>query len=205
MKLNEKIVAYSYRFVSFLQKQLEEKFKEIDQIILYGSVAKGTAEEESDVDIFIDTEADIETDVETVLEQFYESKDYMLFRSKGVENEINIKTGKLSQWKELHRSITATGKVLWGDFKPVEAPIGTQHQLLFHWNKIGKSRTAFLNKLYGYQTQERKIKGLLEEWDGKKVGKSAVLIPFKYKNKMFEILKKYEVNAKNIELFTVET
>ncbi len=205
LKLNEKLTAYACRFVSYLQDNLNKKSKEIDQIILYGSVARGTANNESDVDLFIDTESDLEEDIENILTQFYKSRDYTLFKAKGIENEINIKTGKLSKWKELHRSITANGKVLWGDFKASETPIGTQHQILFHWDKISKSRTAFLNKMYGYQTKERKIKGLIDEWGGKKIGKSAVLIPFKYKKEMFALLKRYKVNAKNIELFTLES
>jgi len=205
LTLSKKLIVYASRFVSFLQDNLDEQFNEIDQIILYGSVARGTATEESDVDLFIDTEANIEKNIENVLGHFYKSKDYTLFKSKGVGNEINVKTGRLSKWKELHRSITANGKVLWGDFKATETPIGTKHHILFHWDAIGRSRTAFLNKMYGYTTKERRIKGVLEVWHGKKIGKSAVLIPYKYKEKMFDILKKYNVNAKNIELFTMES
>ena len=205
LNLNEKLIAYACRFVSFLQINLNAKLEKIDQIILYGSVARGTANEESDVDLFIDTESDLGEEIENVLTLFYKSRDYTLFKAKGIENEINIKTGRLSKWKELHRSITANGKVLWGNFKATEAPIGTQHQILFHWDKIGKSRTAFLNKMYGYKTQKRVIKGCLNKWNGKKIGKSAVLIPFKYKKEMFDLLEKYRVNAKNIELFTLES
>lgn len=202
--MNEKLRAYASRFASFLIEDLEKKISEVDNIILYGSVVQGTADKDSDVDIFIDTEADIEETVKEILDRFYESREYTLFKAKGVDNEISIKVGMLKEWKELHRSIVSTGKVLWGDFRAREKPVGTKHKVLFYWDKISRGRTSFLNKLYGFKTGEAKRKGLLEKWGGRKTGKSSVLIPYKYRDKMYELIEKYRVNAKSIELFEVD-
>lgn len=204
IKLNEDLKAYASYFVSFLIERLTEKIENINQIILYGSVVRGTATKESDIDIFIDTEVEIEETINKILDKFYESRIYTLFRAKGIYNEINLKIGKLEDWEELHRSITSSGKVLWGDFKSTKTPVGTKHKILIYWDNIGKSRTSFLNKLYGFETKGKKVKGLLDKWNGKKTGKSSIIIPFKHKDKIFELLEEYKVNAKSIEVFSVE-
>ncbi len=207
IKLSEEIRAYASRFVSFLLDNLDNKINDINQIILYGSVAKGTATKKSDVDIFIDTKTNdkkIKEASDEILENFYKSRDYLLFKTRGVDNEISLKVGKLRDWRELHKSITATGKVLWGDFKATETPVGTKHMILLYWDKVGKSRTSFLNKLYGFKTKGKELEGLIEKWNGEKTGKSSVIIPFKYKDQMFTLLKEYEVNAKSKEVFVSE-
>lgn len=202
--MNKKLKSYATRFTSFLIEKMGKDISKIDNIILYGSVARGTADKKSDVDLFIDTKHDIEEKIDNILEQFYNSREYTLFRTKGVKNEIEIKTGELKEWEELHQSISSTGIVLWGNYKATEKPIGTEHQIIFYWDKIEKSRTSFLNKLYGYKTQENKRIGLLEKWGGQKIGKSSVMIPIQYKEQILELIKKHKVNAKNIEIYTIE-
>ncbi|MFW5953484.1 MAG: nucleotidyltransferase domain-containing protein [Candidatus Natronoplasma sp.] len=202
--MDEILKAYSARFTSFLIEKLGRETSKIDNIILYGSVARGTADEESDVDIFVDTSHEMEEMINEILEEFYDSREFTLFRSKGVDNEIELKIGELSEWKDLHRSISSTGKVLWGRYKTTEEPIGTQHKIIFYWDKIGRSRSSFLNKLYGYESKEKKIVGLLEKWNGKKIGKSSIMIPIQHKEDMLELIEEYDVNAKNIEVFSLE-
>ncbi len=202
--MDEILQAYAVRFTSFMIERLGEEISKIDDIILYGSVARGTADRDSDVDIFVDTTHDIKEKVDEILEEFYDSREYTLFRSKGVNNEIELKIGKLSEWEDLHRSISSTGKVLWGRYKTTEEPIGTEHKIIFYWDKIGRSRSSFLNKLYGYRSKDNKIVGLLEEWKGKKIGKSSIMIPFRYKDDMLDLIEEYDVNAKNIEVFSLD-
>lgn len=203
-ELNQELKAYASRFTSYLIQELGEKTQEINHIILYGSVARETADPKSDIDLFIDTKADLKSEIEETLEKFRETKDYRIYRTKGINNEIRPKVGELKKWKELQRSIISTGKVLWGDFKATERPIDTKHQILIYWEGIGKSRSSFLNKIYGFKTKGEKRKGLLEEWNGKKTGKSSILIPFKHKKEAFDLLEKHDVNAKTIELFTAD-
>lgn len=193
------IKAYASSFASFLIEKVGDK---IDRIILYGSVAKGEATKESDVDIFIDTKKDIEDEVKKVLNEFYNSREATLFKAKGIDNEIAVRAGRLRDWKDLHRSITSTGITLWGPFEAMEIPIGTKHEVIFYWDKIGISRGAFLNKLYGFKTKGREYRGLLEKWNGKKIGKSSILIPVRYREEMIKLIKKYKVDAKSIEVFT---
>ena len=202
--MDEKLKAYAARFASFLIERLGEETSKIDNIILYGSVARGTADSDSDVDIFVDTTYKIEERINDILEEFYDSREYTLFRSKGVNNEIELKIGELIEWEDLHRSISSTGKVLWGRYKTTEEPIGTEHKIIFFWEKIGRSRSSFLNKLYGYESKDKKIVGLLEKWDGKKTGKSSIMIPIQYEQDMLELIEEYDVDAKNIEVYSLD-
>lgn len=201
---NTEIQAYASSFVSFLLRKLEDKIKNIDTIILYGSVAKGNATETSDVDIFIDTKKNIEKEVKNITKQFYKSREAIIFKTKGIENEINIKIGELKKWEELHRSIISTGITLWGKYQVKEKPIGTEHKIIFYWDKIEKNRGAFLNKIYGFNTRKKRYAGVLEKIDGKKIGKSSIIIPIKHKEEIIYLLKKYDVHAKTLEVFTLD-
>ncbi|GAG29946.1 unnamed protein product, partial [marine sediment metagenome] len=195
---------YASSFASFLMRKLGDKIKDIDRIILYGSVAKGSAMKTSDVDIFIDTKKDLKKEVYDIIDEFYKSREALLFKAKGIENEINVKIGELKNWKELHRSITSTGITLWGRYETREKPIGSQHKIIFYWDKIDKNRGAFLNKIYGFKSGEKRYTGLLEKINGTKIGKSNIIIPIEHKEEIIRLLKKYGVHAKTIEVFTID-
>lgn len=197
------IRAYASAFVSFLLKEIGENVKYIDGIILYGSVASGTATKESDVDIFIDTKKDMKDEIKELQKKFYNSREAALFKLRSVDNEISLKIGELKKWKELRRSISYNGIVLWGEYETTEIE-GKKRSIIFYWSKIGKTRSAFLNKLYGFSSKGKRYQGLLKEWEGMRLGKSCVLMPFKHKKEMFALIKRYEVNAKAIEVFALK-
>ncbi|MBU3957486.1 MAG: nucleotidyltransferase domain-containing protein [Nanoarchaeota archaeon] len=196
------IRAYASAFASFLLKEISDT-KHIDGIILYGSVASGTAAKESDVDIFIDTKKDMRNEIKEILKKFYGSREAALFKLRGVDNEISLKTGELKNWKELHRSISSNGIFLWGEYETDEIE-GKKRSIIFYWSEIGKGRSAFLNKLYGFSSKGKRYQGMLKSWEGVKLGKSCVIMPFKYKKEMFGLIKKYEVNAKTLEVFALK-
>lgn len=196
------IRAYASAFASFLLKEISE-VRYIDGIILYGSAASGTATKESDVDIFIDTKKDMKNEITEILKRFYGSREAALFKLRGVDNEISLKIGELKRWKELHRSISSNGIVLWGEYETGDIE-GKKRSIIFYWSKIGKTRSAFLNKLYGFSSKGKRYQGLVKEWGGMKLGKSCVLIPFKYKKEMLGLIKKYEVNTKTLEVFALK-
>jgi len=201
---NSDVQAYASAFASFLMRKLGDNIKDIDRIILYGSVAKGNAMKNSDVDIFIDTKKDLKKEVSDIIDEFYKSREALLFKTKRIENEINVKTGELKNWRELHRSITSTGVTLWGRYEALEKPIGSQHKIIFYWNKIERNRGAFLNKLYGFKSGEKRYTGLLEKSNGEKIGKSSIMLPIEHKEEIIGLLKKYGVHAKTIEIFTID-
>src|SRR3989338_1271167 len=98
----EELIAYVMNFASSIIK--EKIGKDIDRIILFGSVARGDFDKESDIDVFIEGEKDIEREIENLLSIFMKSEIQKKWELKGLKNEISLKIGKLNEW-ELKRSI----------------------------------------------------------------------------------------------------
>jgi len=69
MKNNE-LVSYAMDFASYLALKVDG----IDRIVLYGSVVRGDFDENSDVDLFVDSCEKIEKKVEKSLEDYRSTK-----------------------------------------------------------------------------------------------------------------------------------
>jgi predicted nucleotidyltransferase len=198
--------AYAAYFGAYLVSSLIEKemLDQIEKIILFGSVAKGTVTKESDVDVFIQTKNEskkLKTIISGIVESFYNSREAVLFRTKGVANRFNIIIGEIKKWKELYRDIAATGILLWGPYQAGRPP-EAKHMAIFYWKSVGKNRGSFLNKLYGFKIGGRKHPGLLEKWGGKKIGKSSVMIPIYHKEELIALIKQHDVDAEVLDVFT---
>lgn len=197
------IKPYASYFVSFLLNTLKnEEIDKIKSIILFGSVAQKTATKNSDVDLFIETfkkSRSLEIKIKQIIEEFYKSREAMLFKVKGIDSKINILIGKLSEWKELKESIESTGIVLYGNY----IPSGTKGRkyAVFFWDNIKKNRGAFLNKLYGFSMRGKKYSGLVESYGGKKLGKSSIIVPVEYREEIIKLLKHYQVSSKIMEVY----
>ena len=195
--------SYASYFVSYLLDNLKY-IDNIERIILYGSVAKEESTKDSDIDIFIEIRKKtkkIEKEIIEMEKKFYNSRENALFKSKGIDNKFSIKIGDLKKWKDLHKSIASTGVVLYGPYETKELPSGVKHFIIIFWDKIGKNRGSFLNKVYGFKIKDKKYDGLITKLKGKKIGKSCIMLPIQYKKDIFKLLKKYKVSAKNLEVF----
>ena len=200
-----KILAYASTFVTYLIRNLKENIKHPDAILLYGSVAKGEASVESDVDIFVDTKNEkLGEKVEELTNNFLDSREAALYKIEGIGNEINVKVGELQKWKDLHHSIMNSGIILWQKYKAEKVPEDTKHNYLFFWDKIGKNRGAFLNILYGYTIGKKKYKGLVQKKWGIRTGKSSILIPAEYNEEFIALFKKYKVHVQQKEVWVYE-
>lgn len=194
---------YASYFVSYLLHNLRS-IENIQRIILFGSVAKGEETKESDIDIFIEVDKitkKIEDDVKKVEEEFYQSREASLFKVRGIGNVFNIKIGRLVDWKDLSSSIASTGIILYGFYESRKLPSDVQHQIIFFWDGIEKNRGAFLNKIYGFKIKGRRYEGLLEKYQGIRLGKSCIMLPVQYKKEIFNLLHKHKTKAKVIEIF----
>ncbi len=197
--MKNKHKAYASYFVSYLLDNLDVN---IDKIILFGSAARGEAGKDSDVDIFIDIEKSTkseEKEIRKILDGFYKSREALIFKSRGIDNKINLIIGRLDDWKDLKESIESTGMVLYGNYVPSGIK-GKKHAII-SWDKIGKNRGAFLNKIYGVKIGEKKYQGLLEKLGGKKLGKSTIIIPIQHREEILKEVRNYEVNARVIEVY----
>ena len=195
---------YASYFVSYLLNNAKG-VDNIERIILYGSVARDEGTGESDIDLFIDVKKKtkkFENEIKDVLEKFYESREASLFKLKGISNDFDIKIGDLKEWKDLHKSIASTGVVLYGPYELRGKISDAKQFVIIFWDEIGKNRGAFLNKLYGFKAGDKYYEGLLEKYDGRKLGKSCIMLPVQYKKEIFKLLEKYEVKAKVLEVFS---
>lgn len=198
-----KLKSYASYFVSYLLNNLKN-LEMIERIVLFGSVAKDQATKESDVDIFIEVKKKtkaLEEEIRKIEEQFYQSREAIIFKAREINNPLSIKMGKLNEWPDLSRSIASTGIIFYGPYKESKLPQGLKHFLIVFWDKIGKNRGAFLNKLYGFSVGGKRYKGLIEKFSGKKLGKSCIMIPIEYRDDFIGILQHYKVNAKIIEVY----
>ncbi|MEK6846287.1 MAG: nucleotidyltransferase domain-containing protein [Nanoarchaeota archaeon] len=202
MNQNE-LKAYACTFVSYLVRELE--LSSINRIILYGSVARGEATAQSDVDIFLDTSSPtLSKSVKEIVEEFYNSREATIFRLKKIENRLSLKVGELKKWKELHHSIANSGITLWGRYETSTLPVGSKQMLLVSWENIGKNRGAFLNRIYGFNSKGKHYPGLLERFKGEKIGKSSIIIPFSQREEFLMLLKDYSVKARQKVVFVSE-
>ncbi|MBI3036784.1 nucleotidyltransferase domain-containing protein [Candidatus Woesearchaeota archaeon] len=195
---------YASYFAAYLVSSLKS-VSGIARIVLYGSVARDEATKESDIDIFIEVKKKtkkFDGELKEAEEGFYLSREAAIFKAKGFDNRFSIKHGELKDWKDLYRSIASTGIVLYGPYEAQRLPSGTKHSVIIFWEKIGRNRGAFLNKLYGFTVKGRHYPGILLKFGGRRVGKSCVMLPVQYKSDVFRLIKAHEVKAKVLEVFS---
>ncbi len=193
--------AYASYFVSYLLMNIKDA-SIMDKAILFGSAAKEEASKDSDIDIFIDLKKDnkkLHISIEKILEDFYKSREALLFKAKGIDNKINLIIGKLDEWKNIKKSIESEGILLYGKYISTENN-GKKYVVIF-WNKIEKNRGAFLNKIYGFRVRDKIYKGLIENFKGMRLGKSSIMVPIEHRQEILGLIKKYKVNAKIIDIY----
>ena len=198
------LMSYASYFVSYLLDNLEN-IDNIERIVLYGSAARNEATKESDIDIFIEIRKNsykFEKEIKKIEEEFYQSREAMLFKSEDIGNKFSLKLGYLKDWKDLYRSIASTGIVLYGHYEAKELPSGVKHFIIIFWDGIGKNRGSFLNKVYGFKVKNKYYKGLLDKFNGKRIGKSSIMLPIEYKQDIFKLLKEHKVKARALEVFS---
>lgn len=203
--MNYKLIAYAQDFASFLLETLNKEADKITQIILFGSVARGEADNESDIDLFIDAADNrLEKKANQIKEEFYKSvKVKKYWGLLGIKNEINLSAGKLEKWGDLQRSLIANGIILYGKYtgKPK-----LKHYYLFIVSP-GKDRNKNMSvwrKLYGYTQKIGKKKyiqkSLISEYSGKKLAKGVFIIPSEHSQKIILFLRKAKFK---IEIFPI--
>ena len=108
------LIAYAAHFVSFVLDH--GVLQKINRIILFGSVARDIFDEESDIDIFVDTTEDIEKEIKNLLALFQHSEMQRKWELKGIKNNISVKVGDINKWK-IKRDIISNGILLYGKIK----------------------------------------------------------------------------------------
>jgi len=122
-----------------------------------------------------------------------------LFKVNNIDNKINVIVGKLDEWRDLKKSIESTGIILYRRYNLGSR--GDMKYAIFFWNAIEKNRGAFLNKLYGFNVKGKKYAGLIENFGGRKLGKSSIMVPVEHREEIIQLLKKYGVDAKIVGVY----
>ncbi len=198
--MNSDLIAYAMDFSSFLVQKTATAEK-IRNIILFGSVARGEAGKESDVDIFIDiagkSHPSLEKSIRSSANAFKSSSKYRNYwKPLGIENEIQPTIGELNKWKELKPSIASNGILLYGKFKP-ELKEGT-HRAFFIWENIKPNarRVSVNKKLFGHRQGGKFYNGLLQELNGERVGKGCIAVPLENATSFQQLFRKCKVSVK---------
>lgn len=172
----EGLFAMCYAYISYLFRERDIR-KKIKTIYLFGSVARGDFDKESDIDIFIDlekkNEALIKKSSSNALKKFYaiEGKKWEL---KGVINPLAIKMGNLDEW-ELKEGIVREGIILFGQ----SSASNMQKYLLFSFASIqeAKKRIRVIRKLFGRKEREYQEQGIVQKYNGKVLSSRIFFVP----------------------------
>ena len=197
--MNSKLISYAMDFSSFLIQKIKEKEK-IRNIILFGSVSRDEANKKSDIDIFIDLikeEPKTEKEILDILNKFSDSiKNKNYWRPLGINNEINLIIGVLDKWKELKPSIMSNGVLLYGKFKP-EIKEG-EHKVFFVWENIkpNSKRVLFNKQMFGYKQNKKFYQGLIQKYNGERIGKGCIIASLENTNVFHNLFKKYKISVK---------
>ncbi len=192
------MLSYAHAFVSFLFRTPGVKSENIKSVYLFGSVARGDFDENSDVDIFISVEKAHEKETlrfsEIALRNFYNSEECKKLRLLGITNPISIKYGEVRKW-DLFSSIKTEGIIL---YSSSVSPLFKKYFLveMKPVNDITK-RNRIIRKLVGRKEAKRKEKGLVEQIGGQVLDSRHYFIPaekisnvtriFSKENALFEI------------------
>src|SRR3989339_689864 len=109
------LIGYALDFASHLVTNIDK----IESIILFGSVARGDYDPESDIDFFIHTkEKNIYKKIKNAIDNYYLTERYKRWKLKGISNTFSCITGDLDseEWEELRRGIINTGFILYGRY-----------------------------------------------------------------------------------------
>jgi predicted nucleotidyltransferase len=200
--MNKDIISYAEHFSSFLlQNASESAFRNIKEIILFGSVSRGEAAKASDVDIFVDVlkeDKNTEREVSTAVKRFYETEIFRKYwKLLGIENEIKCIVGKLEKWKDLEQSIVADGLILYGKYG---GPIKGKTSLLVYWGKVKPdSKRVFLSKkLYGYTYKKKEYMGILEGTESLKLSSNCLLVPLENSKPVLHVFKELGIRPRTI-------
>lgn len=185
------LIAYAQAFVSFLFRNPGIKSSDIKSIFLFGSVARGDFDDESDVDIFINTNKSNEKELikfsNIALKNFYKSDEWKKFTLFGAKNRINIKCGNIEKWG-MFNSIKADGLLL---YSSSVSPFFSKYFLVEvkPIKNIAK-RNRIIRKLAGRMEKNRKEKGIVWQIGGQILDSRHYFIPAEKISAITKILSK---------------
>ena len=201
----EVLIAYSMSFSSYILENIDG----IRSIVLFGSVARGKFDTESDIDIFIDVQnltKQKEKEIKIIASQFFETETYKKWKLKGVDLEISPIIGDLksSEWESLYLSVCSEGIQLYGKYQ--SSPENLKHYVIFSYSKIknNKKRINVYRKLFGYVVGGKKYQGLVKKINGRKIGSGVFLVPIEDSKKVRKMFEDLNIQIQMCEVWMLE-
>ena len=196
------LVGFAHAFVSFALPRLTSPLQEI---ILFGSVARGDFTGKSDIDLFLSVSSPeqtgkVEQELKVIEPKFYKSQIYGLWKQKGVNNPLSIKVGVLEQW-ELKRSIISDGIILYGKYK---SDIKGKGYVLIPFVAIPDitKRNRIMRTLFGRVEEGYRKEGLVTKLGGRRIAPTVFFIPLQFADQVIPLLKKERLDYELLELWT---
>jgi predicted nucleotidyltransferase len=175
--------------------------------ILFGSVARGEATEDSDIDLLVSPRA--QSDEETILEvvRRVERDCHVRIACVIVDPDLNDID------RQLLDTVLREGHVLIGEMPRVgvqDLDLESVRLVTFDLRALPNAKKARLSReLYGFETRKRykgktyvrRVRGRLEEWGGRKIGRGTVLVPEKVVREIDRLLRSYGAKRMLIPLW----
>ncbi|MBI2628687.1 nucleotidyltransferase domain-containing protein [Candidatus Pacearchaeota archaeon] len=188
------LISYALDFTSFLLQNLKNK-EEVKAVVLFGSAAREEATKESDVDIFIDvynSSGKNEKDIKKIIDSFFDSSKFKYWKLLNIKNDINVIVGRLDEWK-LKDSMLGSSIILYKKYSP-ELNEGKNMSILSWKNVKPNSKRVFLNKkIFGYNYYGKRYDGLIQKFNGRKLGSNVIIIPAEEINSFLKIFRDFKV------------
>lgn len=205
----EEALSYAYDFIRILAGKTGFK---ANDIILFGSVARGDFDRESDVDIFVNVPAGRAKSAQKAVngaQNEFEIYSRRTWKLKGIDLPIKCVVGDLNskKWSALRREIISSGISLYGKYK--ELPKGMKRFYIFSFSLAKlkhKNRVNAVRKIYGYSAGKGKKlykqSGILDEVKGEKINPGVIMAPAEGHKRLFEFFKSKRVSFKIREVWT---
>lgn len=193
------LIAYASAFVSFALPKIN-----VDEIILFGSVARNEADKKSDIDLFFNLKKDENKTKEILkkeLERFYKSKINEIWRLMGIKNDIKFEVGNLDKWK-LKRSIISDGIVLFGRYKETPKNMNSFVQFTLKPIKNIAKRNRIIRKLFGRKEKKYSAEGIIEILKGKKISATSFIVPIEKADEIIKIMDKEKIDYSFFEFWS---
>ena len=185
------LIAYSIEFVSFLFRTPAIKKNKIKGIYLFGSVARGDFDKDSDIDLFIDSDSkETKSIIEKALNKFYNSEDNKKFQLMGIENELKPIAGNLSNW-DLKESVENDGLVLYA--QSLSSGLRSYEIVTMDSIKNIAQRNRVLRHLSGRKEKHYNDKGVIKQLGGETLNPRVFIIPSENANTILRIISKENI------------
>lgn len=190
-------LAYAGDFVSYLiQKLTPRELALVDQVVVFGSAARGDTTRDSDVDLLVqasDARA-LEARIKGLIDEFESSvrvRDY--WRPLGVRLPLSVKVGQPEDWAVVPAALAEHGKVLFGPYRP-PGP-GQASGVVFTWENVSTPgvRTNLYRNLFGFLSHGKRYPGLIATVGGQRLGKGAIWVPLEHFERTRRIFREHHI------------